>query len=228
MDQPNFSALWIFPFVFAVSAALIVWAVLAAKKRAQELSQLAMQLGFNFLGKTWQGPVLDPQHKTCLLQHTRGNFSNAMAGMSSRLETTVFDYTYSAGKSSISQTIVCFSHKVQLPPFTLRPEGFLDRIGNAFLHNDIDFDSNPEFSRRYALKSPDEAGTRRLFTPGLLSYMEQIPSEQHWVIEANGTNLFVYRGGRTVSPADLSTFLQETSAIAQTIFASEGLKSPIA
>jgi hypothetical protein len=77
------------------------------------------------------------------------------------------------------------------------------------------------------LKSPDDAGTRRLFTPSLLTYMEQIPSEGNWNIETSGTNLFIYRERRTVSASDLSTFFQETSSIATTVFNSDGLKNPV-
>jgi len=77
------------------------------------------------------------------------------------------------------------------------------------------------------LKSPDEAGTRRLFTPSLLSYMEQVPSERNWNVETSGTNLFIYRAGRTVSPNDLSTFFHETSSVATTVFNSDGLKNPV-
>jgi len=228
MHQAHSSNPWLILFFVALGLAVIIWAILSAKKRTQELSQLAPQLGFTFMGKAWHGPVLDPLHKTSLLQRTRGRFSNVMVGMAGGLEAIIFDYTYSAGKSSVTQTLACFSQKLPLPPFALKPEGLFDRIGDAFVHNDIDFDSHPVFSNRYALKSPDEPGTRRLFTPGLLSYMEQLPSDTKWNIEANATNLFLYRAGRTVSAADLPTFLQETSAIARTIFTSDGLKNSVA
>jgi len=130
------------------------------------------------------------------------------------------------GKSSVSQTVASFSQDQQLPPFALRPEHFLDRIGDALVHNDIDFDSNPEFSKRYLLKSPDEAGTRRLFTPSLLTYLEQF--QTNWCLEGTGPLLIVYHSGRSVSPSDLPAFLEETSRIARTVFASEGLRKPVA
>jgi hypothetical protein len=222
------SSLWMFGFFVALFIGIIVWSILYAKKRAQELAAAAQQIGFTFMGDTWHGPVLNPQFKTCLLQRTRGRFNNVMVGMSGNLQTVVFDYRYQAGKSSITQTMVCFSHNVQLPPFTLHPEGIFDRLSDAIVHNDIDFDSHPTFSRRYALKSPDEANTRRLFTPAVLSYMEQVFPEMKWNIEASAINLFVYRAGRTVSPADLPTFLQQASSVATALFNSDGLKNSVA
>ena len=226
MNSNAASSFWIFGPVGLIIV-IIVWGILHGRKRTQELTAAAQQIGFTFMGDSWHGPVLNPQHKTCLLQRTRGRFKNAMVGSAGSLQAILFDYTYRMGRSTITQTLACFSERVQLPPFALKPESVFDRIGDAIVHNDIDFESHPGFSRRYALKSPDEAGARRLFTPALLSYMEHVPSERNWHVEGSGMNLFIYREGRTVSPTDLSTFLQETSSIATTVFNSEGLKNPV-
>lgn len=218
----------IFGSFIALIVVIVVWSIRYSRKRSQDLAAAGLAMGFTFMGDAWRGPVLNPRFKTCLLQRLPGRFKNVLVGSSGNLQTTVFDYTYRMGKSTVTQTMACFSHNVQLPPFALKPEGFFDRIGDAIVHNDIDFDSHPEFSRRYALKSPDEANTRRLFTASVLSYMEQIPSGTDWNIETSGASLFIYRGGRTVPPADLSTFLHQTSSIATVVFSSEGLKNPVA
>lgn len=221
------ASLWMFGFFVALFLVIIVWSILYARKRSQDFAAAAQQIGFTFMGDTWRGPILNPQFHTCLLQRTRGRPNNVMVGMSGNLQVVVFDYTYRAGKSSITQTIACFSQNVPLPPFALKPEGIFDRIGDAIVHTDIDFDSHPTFSQRYALKSPDEANTRRLFTPAVLTQMEQIPAETKWNVETSGINLFVYRAGRAVSPSDLSTFLHQTSSVATTLFNSEGLKNSV-
>ena len=221
-------SLWMLGFFIALFITIIVWSILYARKRSQDLATAAQQLGFTFMGDTWRGPVFHPQFKTCLLQRTRGRPNNVMVGMCGSLETIMFDYSYRAGKSTITQTMACFSHNIELPSFTLKPEGILDRIGDAIVHNDIDFDSHPTFSQRYALKSPDEASTRRVFTPAVLTQLEQISSEAKWSVETSGINLFIFRPGRTVSPSSLATFLQQTSTIATVIFNSEGLKNSLA
>ena len=226
MNSNGTSLLWILGPI-ALFVAVIIWGILNARKRTQNLAATAPQIGFTFMGDAWRGPVLNPQHKICLLQRTRGSFKNAMVGSAGSLQAIIFDYTYRMGKSTVTQTLACFSDKAQFPPFALKPEGLFDRLGDAIVHTDINFDSHPAFSRRYALKSPDEAGTRRLFTPSLLSYMEQVPSERNWNVETSGTNLFIYRAGRKVSPDDLSTFFHETSSVATTVFNSDGLKNPV-
>lgn len=205
---------------------IITARILAAKKRTREMAATAQQIGFRFVGNAWTGPAVSSQHQTSLLQRAGGKCTYAMTGASGGLQASLFDYTYRAGKSTVTQTLAAFSQDLPLPPFTLRPENFLDRIGDAILHNDIDFDSHPEFSKRYVLKSPDEAGTRRLFTPSLLTYLEQL--QTNWCIEGSGPTLMVYRGGSRVKPFDVPAVLEETSRIARTFFASEGLRRPVA
>ena len=222
-QYPQF-VFWFFAIGLAFIGVIAALAVRAARKRTGELAAVAQQIGFSFVGNSWNGPVLSPLVKTSLLQRTRGKFCNAMTGSAGGLQTSLFDYNYGQGKSNVTLTLACFSQNVELPPFELRPEGVLDRISDVIVHSDIDFDSHPEFSRRYLLRSPDEAGTRKLFAPGLLTYMEQIPSDKKWHIEANGMNLIVYRGGFPVKPQEIPAFLSETSAIARTIFASAGVR----
>jgi hypothetical protein len=221
----------VIPFImfggfFALMAVIITASVLYAKKRTRELTEVTQRIGLQFVGRNGSGPSFPSEPKVLLLQRTRGRFSNVMTGSSGGLQIRLFDYSYPAGKSSISQTVAAFSQDQQLPPFALRPENFLDRIGDAIVHNDIDFDSNPEFSRRYLLKSPDEAGVRRLFTPSLLTTLEQFQTS--WCVEGCGPTLIVYHTGRIVSPSDLPAFLEETSRIARTLFASDGLRKPMA
>jgi hypothetical protein len=212
--------------ILALTVAIIAVSILYAKKRTRELAAAAQQIGFRFVGDSWSGPSRSCQSKTSLFQRTRGQFRNVMTGSAAGFQVSLFDYSYIVGKSAISQTVAVFSQERQLPPFELRPENVLDRIGDAFVHNDIDFDSHPEFSRRYLLQSSQKEDTRKLFTPGLLTYIEQIPAEKEWHIEGSGTTLIVYRAGMPVKPSDLRSFLDETSMIAGTFFASCGLKEP--
>lgn len=206
-------AFWLFAIVFF--AAFVAITVRAQRKRTREMAAIAQQIGFRFLGDHWGGPGPSPRFETPLLHQRRESFSNAMTGSSGALPVTIADYTYRMHKSHVTYTVAYFSAGSELPPFELRPEGMFDKIGDALFHTDIKFDSHPEFSTRYVLRSPDEAPTRRLFTPGLLSYMEQIPPK--WHIEASGMILSINSGEPPVRPADLPYFLDGTSAIARTI-----------
>jgi len=208
---------WILALPLVIFIPVLLWSLRYRKKRTEEFAQTAEQMGFTFLGETWRGPVLSPLAKTSILQQTRGGFRNAMIGAVGGLDVAIFDYTYQAGKSTVTLTLAAFPHDRGLPPFELRSENILDKIGDAFARNDIDFDSDPEFSKRYFLRSPDEEGTRNLFTPGLLSYFEQIPADKQWHIENSAKTLMVYRYRQLANASEIPHFLHEASAIARTI-----------
>lgn len=223
--QPNSAFnLWFVGFGFAAAIVIMTLAIRQARQRTRDLAALAQQMGFTFLGKNWRGPALSPDSKMSLLQRARGRFSDAMIGQMGGFQVSVFDYTYGNGKSSITQTITCFSQDAELPPFELRPENIFDKIGDVITHNDIDFDSNPEFSSRYHLRSPDETRTRMLFNPVLLAYLEQIPPSKNWHVESSGTSLIIYRHRYPAKAAEVPSLLNETSAIARTILESAGIK----
>ena len=212
--------LLMFVLFMAFVVSLIIWSARFARKRTAEFSQVAQQIGFRFLGDTWRSPMLPSQPSICLIQRAHGTYSNAMTGSTAGLKVSLFDYTFPVGKSSVTYTLAAFSQNLELPPFELRGENIFDRIGDAFVHNDIDFESHPEFSRRYLLRSPDEAGTRQIFTPSLLTYFEQIPSDKKWHVEAFGTALILYRTSGPLRSAEIQSFLDETSSIARTILSS--------
>jgi hypothetical protein len=223
--QPNsIFNFWFVGFGLAAAIVIMALAIRQARQRTRDLTALAQQMGFTFAGRNWCGPVLSPNFKMSLLQRARGRFSDAMTGQIGGFQVGVFDYTYGNGKSSVTQTMTCFSQDAELPPFELRPENIFDKIGDAITHNDIDFDSNSEFSRRYHLRSPDEARIRVLFNPGLLAYLEQIPPDKKWHVEASGPSLIIYRHRWPAPAADVPALLNETSAIARTIFDSAGIK----
>jgi hypothetical protein len=57
------------------------------------------------------------------------------------------------------------SSLLSLPEFELRSENMFHKIGKAFGCQDINFESHPEFSKRYLLRGADEEAVRTFFTP---------------------------------------------------------------
>jgi hypothetical protein len=217
---------WIVLLVLLVAIAVWIFSSIRAKKRTQALQETAQQIGLNFVGTDQSSTT---QVRTALFNKgsSRG-FRNIMNGSFAGFQTSLFDYSYTTSdgrnSSTWTQTVAAFMQDAHLPMFELRPEGFLDRVGEAFVHRDIDFESHPEFSRRYLLRGGDEQAVRELFTPALLTFFEALPPERKWHIEGGEGTLFVYRSAATVKPDDIRSFLEETSSIAQTFFASGGLK----
>jgi hypothetical protein len=223
MQQNSPFAYWVVGVGFAAAIMLIILTVRQARQRTKDLAALAQQMGFTLLKKEWRGPSLSANYKTSLLQRRRGSFSNVMIGQMGGFQVSVFDYTYGSGKNSVRQTLTCFSQGADLPPFELRPENIFDKIGDAIVNNDIDFDSHPEFSRRFHLRSPDEVRIRMLFNPSLLTYLEQIPPDKKWHIEASGPSLVIYRHRWPAPAVAIQALLNDASALARMIFQSAGI-----
>lgn len=214
-------------FLVAVMVATVVYGFRQAqrqtRKRTEDLQAVALQIGFTFQGEDWsQLPKLDTK---LFSQGSYREFQNIMTGEWSGLKVNLFDYSYlvSSGKSSCTytQTVAVFTQERWLPLFELRPEGFFDKVGDVFTHEDIDFDSNPEFSRRYLLRGEVSEKVRALFTPALVAYFEELAPEE-WHVEGNGGALVIYHAAVKVGPEEIVSFRERTSVMAQTFLKSCG------
>ena len=95
---------------------------------------------------------------------------------------------------------------MRLPQFTLRPEHVFHKIGQVFGYQDIDFDSHPEFSKRYLLKGENEESVRWLFGDDALSFYE---SDRTLSTEAAGRQLIHYRSGKRVNSEQIQEFITQ-------------------
>jgi hypothetical protein len=133
-------------------------------------------------------------------------------------EILVFAYHYETGggegapPTPHDQTVAAFRVPGRrLPQFSMRPEHLLQRIGAVLGMQDIDFDSHPEFSRRYVLQGRDEGAIRTCFGSQILDRFTQ---EEGWSVEGCGEWLILYRAQVQVSGEDLPRFVEETTRIA--------------
>jgi hypothetical protein len=138
--------------------------------------------------------------------------SNVLRKSIEDAEVSVFDYKYTTGGGKNShtyrQSVVLFdSPALVLPSFTLAPENILHKIGQVFGYQDIDFDTNPNFSGDYLLKGEDEAAIRRFFTHRILRYYEEHPGMP--ITEGSGQQLIVYKRSYRAKPEDIGEFLQQ-------------------
>jgi hypothetical protein len=228
IDNPAWLGIGI---VVVFVAAWLLIANVIARKRTAALTAVAPEIGFYFQGKEWAGPQPAPPLATALFRQGRSKeFRNIMTGSAAGYRACLFDYAYvvGAGRSrrNIVQTVAAYSKNgVALTEFALQPKGVWQKIGEAFRHKDINFDSNPQFSQRYQLRSPDEMRTRALFTPSLLSYLESLEPGKKWCLEGGGDTLLVFRRDKKVKPEDFRSYLEETSVIATSFFSYGGAKS---
>ena len=208
--------------------AAVWYGFVQARKRTAALQVAAPEIGFTFEGDRTSAALAQQLVTALFKRGSAGEPKNVMTGIVAGFLTSLFDYSYtiSTGKSSstITQTVAAYSQDRPLPFFEMRPENFLDRIGDAFVHKDIDFESHPDFSHRYLLRGPDQDEIRNLFSPSLLTFLGGLPAEDKWHIESAGVTLILYRAGVEVGAEALRSFLEETSSVAKA-FLSRGART---
>jgi len=134
---------------------------------------------------------------------------------------TAFEYVYTVGygrsQSTHTQAMIKWeSAGAKLAEFTVGPESFFSRIGQALGASDIDFDEDPGFSRAYVLKGTDETAIRSLFTSALRAELASQPG-QH--VAGAGPTLFWWRYSGLPGPEQLAEFLTAGDRIRQDFFA---------
>lgn len=196
----------------ALMLAIVLVTQYREKQRAAALKDLSAKIGFTYAGGSSEAPLLS--------SHKPDDITNVMRGSASGFEVLLYDYHYHVGtggrRQHVRQTIAAFKLPATLPAFELRPENVLHKIGSAFGYQDIDFDSNPEFSDRYLLRG-DEVRVRRLFTPALMTFFERLDTE--WSVETSGSWLMAYRSRKRVQPEAeaFRDFILKTSWIAAAV-----------
>jgi hypothetical protein len=209
------------PFVLGVGA-LVGLLVVAARRRAAKrraaLEAVAQQSGWSFAPGNVQPETLGLGSLPLLSRGRARRASNVIKLSSATPAVALFDYQYTVGagqhQRTVAQTVTHVrSPRLALPPFALTGENLLHKVGSALGYHDIDFDSSPEFSRKYLLRSKQaEDRVRDLFTPSLRAYFEQ---RAPVTVEGHEQDLLIYRSGRRVKPEDLQAFVEDAQAIAR-------------
>lgn len=188
-----------------------------ARKRTQAMSAAALAMGFNFEGNDKSKA---PNLATTLFTKGSGkSFRNIMTRSSGGMAVTLFDYSYvtSDGRNAQThaQTVAGFSKPgLRITEFEMQPKGIMGKIVDALSHKNMNFDSHPEVSRRYQVRSPQPERARELFTPALLSFLENLDPKGNWSLEGADETVIVFRANKRVKPEELRTFVEEVSSLA--------------
>jgi len=186
------------------------------RKRAEALARLAADLRLAF---TPDGDETGLSEHAALHLFSQGHskkIRNLMRGRVRDSDIAVFDYRYTVGagknRHTYSQTVISLHPQGRgLPAFSMRPEHVFHKIGSLVGYQDIDFETNPAFSKRYLLRGPDEAAVRNTFTMRVLMFFE---AEEGLCVEADGRTLIVYRHSKRIKPEDLREFIDTGMRIA--------------
>ena len=191
----------------------VIWFALhkLEKNRSLRFQEIADQMGLNFHRKGDSG--LQARFSALTLfgrGHSRKSY-NVLSGQSQNIDVAVFGYQYTTGGGKNShtsrQTVMAFdSPHLQLPAFELRPEHMFHKIGQAFGYSDIDFETHPQFSKKYLLRGKNEDAIRDVFTADALEFFE---AGKGISVEARDGQLIYYRSGRRIKPEEIQAFMEQ-------------------
>ena len=171
----------VFGLLLAAGVTGIVLHVRKSAARTEELRRLAPSLGLTPMApetvirgeQPGEAAIWDAAGGAFGLA-SRGIVDNLFRGERDGREVWLFDFSYSRtpgpGGTRMRATVVSLALPEPLPSFRMTPEGRLDKVVASLGGQDIDFESAPEFSRRYHLQAPDETAIRTLFSPAVLDF----------------------------------------------------------
>jgi hypothetical protein len=194
----------------------VIWlAMRYEKKRTLQLMEAAKVLGFESLSVF--PPDLDGVRGGFVLMNTGRNrtASNIVRRQADQLDVVIYDYRYTVGHGKSAQTphqtVVMFhSPKLQTPRFILKPEGWLNKIGELFGGQDIDFDEAPEFSKKYVLAGDNESAIREFFTPERL---ELLNTFHKLCVQAQPETLLFWFDRKRTPPGELQQFFEQAFSV---------------
>ena len=91
-----------------------------------------------------------------------------------------------------------------MPIFALDKENFMTTILHLSGMHDIDFEKNPDFSKRFYLRGEDEKAIRSFFTNDLIYFFESHPT---YYLESSGVNLLIRSKERLASIQEIKQIL---------------------
>ncbi len=173
---PGMLTLVMLPIILGIGIVTVIRLALRAR-RGEALQTAGAGMKFRFQPMADAGLIDRLEHFHLFSQGRRKKILNVLQGRAGDIDVSVFDYRYVTGGGQQSrhwrQTVILFeSDEMRLPSFTLRPENLFHKIGQVFGYKDIDFDSHPEFSKRYLLRGENESEVRDTFSADTLRFYE--------------------------------------------------------
>jgi hypothetical protein len=142
----------------------IIYSVIAAKKRREEMGALAMRLGLAFSSEHDRALAERFRFLDRLAQGSNRYAYNLLSGNFEGDEVLAFDYHYETHSTDSKGRRQTHHHhfsffilllRANFPEMTIAREGVFSKIAQAFGFDDIDFESH-EFSRRFCVRSKNK------------------------------------------------------------------------
>ena len=173
-----------FPIVIFVAIAVliiagIIYSAIAARKRREELFELATRLGLDFSPGNDTELASRFEFLDKLAQGSNRYAFNVLSGRNQENEVLVFDYhyeTHSTDSKGHQQThhhyfsFFILMLPLGFPELKISKEGVFSKIAQALGYDDIDFES-AEFSRTFCVRSRDRKFAYDVCNAQMMEYL---------------------------------------------------------
>lgn len=174
--------------ILCLFAAFAIYGIWSRRRRKAKFTEAASLLGLERV----EGKLKpEAQEFAPLNLFSKGHY-RSMSNVLRGVDEWLFDYSFQthSRKGTTVYTVALFQlARRELPEFELHPQGVLSKIAIAFGGQDIDFEDDPEFSKRFRLKGEDENRIRELFDLFLRSELKARP---RWSFSGQSRWLAVY------------------------------------
>ncbi|MAE53883.1 MAG: hypothetical protein CMI20_07245 [Opitutae bacterium] len=158
LRELHFGFGWVIPVLIVGS---IIWSVIKGRKRAQEMRKAGASLNLREASKSDKQVLEDRIDQSRLFFEGSSWPKTVLVGDVNGVQVTLADYNFSTpvNKKKTKETtlLTIQTNSLNLPPFTLRPSGWLiESLSSLVGYRDINFDSHPQFSKQYLLRAFDE------------------------------------------------------------------------
>ena len=185
----------------ALLIALIIFGVIAARKRRDALASLAASWGFQWSRDDPIGIADRFSSHRSLAQGDNRYAYNVFQGERKGRRVICFDYHYATHSTDSKGRRQTHHHHfsgaladlgARFPDLTVRPEGFFDKVAEFVGADDIDFES-AEFSRKFHVKADDRRFAYDIFHARAMEYMLAHPVDM--TFDFRGDTVLVTGGG---------------------------------
>lgn len=201
----------------AIPVVIVGAFLLTEHRRREALQQYADQRGYGFEPRRPRAEQAMTDTFPIFKRGHNRSWRSTITGQVGGKPFTAFEYVYvtGGGNSSHRHRLAMMLWEMpglNLPRFTLVPEGFWRRVAQRFGAQDFDFEGDEAFSRGYELQGDDEAAVRALFTSARRAYLVAAGPDgrvpRHHVAGA-GSRLLWWRTGRLPAPDELDQFIAD-------------------
>jgi hypothetical protein len=202
--------------LIAGTCILLASGILLSRKRMQsmrrtrEMRALARRMGWHFEAAPALDIIPDRKRLESFTVRMHQRIRNHLSSSVGEYRVAVFDLEYSTTDDEAikgwEQTVVHVqSTRLRLPAFAVRPERVYHRNGDGVGGGDIDFDADPEFSRAYQLRGPDESAVRGAFGAEVRASLHRRVGTS---ADGEGSDLLIWHRGRLARPEEVAVLVQ--------------------